>query len=99
MGRCRSGQPDLKGEGMEGQTDKTQLLAEELEGPGCTVARIAYHGMAGKSGVTPDLMLAAGQKVALNEGIMGASAKDPESGLARNRPARAIGVEATPSLL
>jgi hypothetical protein len=84
---------------MEGQTDKTQLLAEELEGPGCTVARIAHHGMAGKSGVTPDLMLAAGQKVALNEGVMSASPKNPEAGLARGRPAWAFGTEAAPCLL
>jgi hypothetical protein len=45
---------------MEGETDKTHLLAQEPEGPGCAVARIAHHGMTRKPGVTSDLMLAAG---------------------------------------
>ena len=84
---------------MEGQTGKAHLLTEELEGPRGAVARIAHYGMAGKPGVPPDLMLAAGQKVALNEGIMGASAKDPEAGLARGPLARAFGMEAAPRLL
>ncbi len=66
---------------MEGETDETLLLTKELEGPGRAVAHIADHGMTGKAGVTPDLMLAAGQEVALNEGVMGASPKDPEAGL------------------
>ena len=77
---------------MEGETDKTHLLAEELEGPGCAVARIANHGMTRKPGVASDLMLAAGQKVALNEGVMGASPKDPEAGLGRDRPGAALGM-------
>ena len=98
-GARRSGRLDLKGKGMEGQTGKAHLLAEKLEGPGRAVARIAHHGMAGKPGVAPDLMFAAGQKVALNEGVMGASAKNPEAGLARDRPARAFGMEAAPRLL
>ena len=84
---------------MEGQTDKAHLLAEELEGPRCAVARIAHHGMTRKPGVTPDLMLAAGQKVALNEGVMGASAKNPEVGLARDLPGGTLGMEAAPRLL
>ncbi len=84
---------------MEGQTDKTQLLAEELKRPRRAVAPIAHHGMTGKPGVAPDLMLAAGQKVALDEGVMGASAKNPEAGLARDRPAPAFRVEAAPRLL
>jgi hypothetical protein len=46
--------------------------------------------MTRKPGVTPDLMLAAGQKVALNEGVMGASPKDPEAGLGRDRPGAAL---------
>ena len=66
LGRCRSRWLDLKGKGMEGQTGKAHLLAEELERPRGAVARIAHHGMAGKPGVPPDLMLAAGQKVALD---------------------------------
>jgi hypothetical protein len=41
--------------------------------------------MAGKPGVAPDLMFAAGQKIALNESVMGAPAKNPEAGLAWNR--------------
>jgi hypothetical protein len=45
---------------MEGKTDKTHLLAQELERPGGAVARIAHHGMTRKPGVTSDLMLAAG---------------------------------------
>ena len=77
---------------MEGEAVKTHLLAQELEGPGCAVARIAHHGMARKPGVTPDLMLAAGQKVALNAGVMGASPKDPEAGLGRDRPGAALGM-------
>jgi hypothetical protein len=77
---------------MEGEAVKTHLLAQELEGPGCAVARIAHHGMARKPGVTPDLMRAAGQKVALNEGVMGASPKDPEAGLGRDRLGAALGM-------
>jgi len=84
---------------MEGEAVKTHLLTQELEGPGCAVARIAHHGMSRKPGVTPDLMLAAGQKVALNEGVMGASPKDPEAGLGRDRPGAAFGMEAAPRLL
>ena len=84
---------------MEGQTVKAHLLAEELEGPRCAVARIPHHGMTSKPGVAADLMFAAGQKVALNEGVMGASAKNPEAGLARGRPTRAFGMEAAPRLL
>ena len=99
LGRPRPGRLDLKGERMERQTGKAHLLAEKLEGPGCAVATIAHHGMAGKPGVAPDLMLAAGQKVAPNEGVMGTSAKNPEAGLARDRPARAFGTEAASRLL
>ena len=96
--RC-SGWLDLKEKGMEGQTGKAHLLTEELEGPRGAVARIAHYGMAGKPGVAPDLMLAAGQKVALNEGVMGAPAKNPETGFARGRRARALGMESAPRLL
>jgi hypothetical protein len=77
---------------MKGETDKTHFFAYELEGPGCAVARIAHHGMTRKPGLTSDLMLAAGQKVALNEGVMGASPKDPEAGLGRDRPGAALGM-------
>jgi hypothetical protein len=48
--------------------------------------------MTRKPGVTSDLMLAAGQKVALNEGVMGASPKDPEAGLGRDRSGAALGM-------
>jgi len=92
LGRQRPGRLDLKGKGVEGQTSKALLLAEEPDGPGCAVARIAHHGMTRKPGVTSDLMLAAGQKVALNEGVMGASPKDPEAGLGRDRPGAALGM-------
>jgi len=92
LGCRRSGYLDLKGKGMEGEAVKTHLLAQELEGPECAVARIAHHGMARKPGVTPDLMRAAGQKVALNEGVMGASPKDPEAGLGRDRLGTALGM-------
>jgi hypothetical protein len=95
--RC-SGWPNLKGKGMEGQTGEAHLLAEELERPSGAVARIAHHGMAGKPGVAPDLMLAAGQKVALNEGVMGAPAENPETGFAQGHPARPFGMEAAPRL-
>ena len=84
---------------MEGQADKAQLLAEELEGPWCPVPRITYHSMASKPCMAPDLMLAAGQKVALKEGVMSAPTKDPEAGLARGGPVRAFGVEAASRLL
>jgi len=84
---------------MEGQTGKAHLLAEELERPRRAVARIAHHGMAGKPGMAPDLMFAAGQKIALNEGVMGASAKNPEAGFAPGRPSRAFRMEAAPRLL
>lgn len=84
---------------MEGQTDKTRPLAEELQRPRSAVAPIAHHGMTGKPGVAPDLMLAAGQKVALDEGVMGASAKNPVAGLAGDRPAPALWVEAASRLL
>lgn len=83
---------------MESETGKAHLFAEKLEGPGCAVATITHHGMAGKPGVAPDLMFAAGQKVALDESVMGASAENPETGLARYRPARAFGMEAAPGL-
>ena len=96
--RC-SGWPDLKGKGMEGQTGKAHFPAEELERPRGAVARIAHHGMAGKPGVPPDLMLAAGQKVALNEGVMGTPAKNPETGFAWDHFARAFGMEAAPRVL
>ena len=96
--RC-SGWPDLKGKGMEGQTGEAHLLAEELDRPRGAVARIAHHGMAGKPGVAPDLMLAAGEKVARNKGVMGAPAKNPETGLARDHPARSFGMDAAPRLL
>jgi len=98
-GRRRSGRLDLKGKGVEGQADKALFLAEESEGPGCAIARIAYHGMASKPGVAPDLVLAAGHKVALNERVMSASAKNPVAGLARGGPARAFGKEAATRLL
>ena len=55
--------------------------------------------MAGKPGVAPDLMFAAGQKIALNESVMGAPAKNPEAGLAWNRLAQAFGMEAAARLL
>ena len=55
--------------------------------------------MTRKPGVTPDLMLAAGQKVALNEDIMGASPKDPEAGLGRDRSGAALGMYPAPRLL
>ena len=84
---------------MQGQTGKAHLVSKEREGPRCAVTHIAHHGVASKAGVAPDLMLAAGQKVALNEGVMSASAKNPEAGLARGRPARAFGMEAAPCLL
>jgi hypothetical protein len=93
-GRLRSRWLDLKGKGMEGETGKALLLAEELDGPGSAISRVSYHGMAGKTGVAPNLMLAASHKVALNEGIMDAPAKNPEAGLARDPSARAFGMEA-----
>ena len=99
LGRRPSRGLDLEGKGMEGETGKALLFAEELDGPGRAIARIAHHGVAGKAGVAPDLMLAAGQKVALNEGVMGAPAKNPETGLARGRLAGAFGTEAAPRLL
>jgi hypothetical protein len=83
---------------MESETGKAHLLTEKLEGTGCAVAAISHHGMAGKPCMAPNLMLAAGQKVALDEGVMGASAENPEAGLARYRPARAFGMEAAPGL-
>ena len=58
---------------MEGETVKTHLLAQVLVGPGCAVVGITHHGMARKPGVASDLMLAAGQKVALNQSVMSAS--------------------------
>ena len=99
LGRRRSRRLDLKGKGMEGQAGKAHLLSEKLEGPGRAVARIAHHGMAGKPRVAPDLMFAAGQKITLNKGIMGASAKNPEAGFAPGRPGRAFRMEAAPRLL
>ena len=84
---------------MEGVTDKTHLIAQEFEGSGGAVARIAHHGMTCKPGVTSDLMLAAGQKVALNEGVMGASPQDPEAGFGRDSPGPALGMKAAPRLL
>jgi len=84
---------------MEGQADKSPLLAEEPDGSGCAVAGIAYHGVAGKPGVAPDLVLAAGHKVALNESVMSTFAKNPVAGLARDRPARTLGMEAASRLL
>ena len=90
--RC-SGRLDLKRKRMERQARKSYLRAEEIEGPECAVSTIAYHGMAGEPGVPPDLMLAARQEVALNQGIVGASPKDPEAGLARHRISRAFGMK------
>ena len=84
---------------MEGQTGESHFLEEELVRPKGAVARIAHHSMAGKPGVAPDLMLAAGQKVALNKRVMGAPAKNPETGFARGPPAPPIGMEAAPRLL
>ena len=84
---------------MQRYTGETHLVSKEREGPTCAVARIAHHGVASKAGVAPDLMLAAGQKVALNEGVMSASLKNPKAGLARGRPAWAFGTEAAPCLL
>ncbi len=84
---------------MEGETGKAHLVSEKLEGPRRTIARIAHHSMTGKAGVAPDLMLAASQQVALNEGVMGASAKNPEAGLARDRPTWTFWLEAAPCLL
>ena len=55
--------------------------------------------MAGKPGMPPDLMLAAGQKVALNERIMSAPAKDVKAGLARGHPTRAFGMETASCVL
>jgi len=54
--------------------------------------------MTRKPGVTSDLMLAAGKKVALNEGVMGASPKDPEAGLGRDRHRAALGMVSAPRL-
>ena len=54
--------------------------------------------MAGKPGVAPDLMLAAGQKVALNESVMGAPVKNSETGFAQGHLAPAFGMEAAPRL-
>jgi hypothetical protein len=95
---CR-GCLDLKRKRMKGETGKAHLLTEKLEGPRGAVTRIAHHGVAGKPGVAPDLMLAAGQKVALDEGVMAAPAKNPETGFARGRHARAFGMEAASCLL
>lgn len=83
---------------MEGQAGEAHLLSEKLERPRGAVARIAHHGMAGKPRVAPDLMLAAGPKVALNEGVMGAPAKDPETGFARGHLVPAFRMEAAPGL-
>jgi len=99
LGCRRTGRLDLKGKGMEGQTGKAHFFAEKLKRSGRAVARIAHHGMAGKPGMPPDLMFAAGQKVTLNEGVMGASAKNPEAGFAPGRPSRAFRMEAAPRLL
>ncbi len=84
---------------MEGQTGEARLFAEKLERPRCAVARITHHGMAGKPGVAPDLMLSARQKVALNEGIMGAPAKNPETCFARDFHARTSRTEAAAGVL
>ncbi len=83
---------------MEGQTGEARL-AEKLEGTRGAVARIAHHGMAGKPSMAPDLMLSAGQKVALNEGIMGALAKNPETCFARDFHARTSRTEAAAGVL
>ena len=99
LGRPRPGRLDLKGERVECQTGKAHFLAEKLEGSGCAVATIAHHGMAGKPGVASNLMLAAGQKVAFDKSVMGASAENPEAGLAWGLPARAFGMDAAPGLL
>ena len=77
---------------MESEAGKTYLLAQEREGPGCAVSRIAHHGMTRKPGVTSNLMFAAGQKVALDGSVMGAFPKDPESGFRRDRPGRTLGM-------
>ena len=84
---------------MEGQTGKALSLAEELEGPGRAVALIAHHGMTGEASMAPDLMLSAGQKLALDEGVVGASAKNPKAGFARDAVARAFGNEAATCFL
>ena len=98
LGRCRSGRLDLKRKGMEGQVGKPHRLAEELEGPGCAVAAVAHHGMAGKPGMAPDLMLSPCHEVALNEGIMGASPENVKAGDTGRWPSRAFGMESATGL-
>jgi hypothetical protein len=68
---------------MEGKTVESQFVPEEPDRPGCSVTCIANHGMAGKPGVPPDLMLAPGPQVAFDERVPVALAKDPIKGLAR----------------
>jgi hypothetical protein len=99
LGCRRFGGLDLKRKRMESQTGKAHLIVEKLERPGSAVARIAHYGMAGKPRMAPDLMFAAGQKITLNEGVMGASAKNPEAGFAPGCPSRAFRMEAAPRLL
>jgi len=96
--RCGSRGADLKRKGVEGQAGKPHRLAVELEGPGCAVAAIAYHGMAGEPGMAPDLMLSPCHEVALNEGITGASPEDEKAGHTWRYRARAFGMEAAASL-
>ncbi len=80
----------MKREGMQRQASEACLLSKEPDGPRCAVAPIAHDGMAGKPGMPPDLMLAAAHKIALDEGIADASAKNPETGLAGESPAKAF---------
>ena len=84
---------------MKGQPAKPQLLTEESRGAGCAVTRIADNGMAGKPGMAPDLMLAAGHQIAFDEGVTGAAAKNPEAGFSRYQRTLAFGTKAAPGTL
>ncbi len=84
---------------MEGQAVEAQSLAEEPERPGCPISAVAHDSMAREAGVAPDLMLAAGPKVALNQGVMGASPENTEARLARDCLAGTFGTEASTRFL
>ncbi len=99
MGRGRSRCPDLKRKGMKREPGKSHFFTHEFDGSGGAVSGVACDGMARESSVTPDLMLAPGQKIALNKGVMSAPAKYPETGFARNSCARALRMESPPGLL
>ena len=97
--RPRFGEPDPQRKGMEGETGETYLLAKKPERTRCPVPTVSHHSMTGKPGVATDLMLAAGDKIALDERVMGASAQNPEAGFARDQSGLAFGMEAAPGLL